>query len=934
MTAKAHSDPSQNVDSEGGFTLLEMVIAVVLLVLITGAISAAFISSLNATAATKTRVNETNDAQLIAGFFTRDAQAAGGINPATASVYPNVGVTAPAANGCSPTTPGPLVLIKPIIGFEWIDLSSGTTYDSTYSYVTPAGATPVPATYQYQPQELLRTVCSTTPATPPTKSIGTSVLANNIVTKATGALLPPSAGCNTPTNSCPSGASYPPTTTTVYMTMSDYTTASATTPYTFTLSASLRPQSGEPAPIITANALAPLLALGGVGCTNGTTGFDDGGTNLPVTVYGQININATDSGGCPAMYVHGNTQPTSGTVSILNNGTCSGCSTAPSNYTTPIVDPYKSTLQPLAAGCAGASQPSGNSFTNTGGNPLIFPNAFTPGSSVSFAAGTYVFCQGLTAGTISTPPLTQPGVIFYIVNSLPAGTPYACTGSGYGLALNGNANVSINGLVYAPTSIIGLCGNGTFKATSVVAGALSVQGTIQVTIGVPPAANALSLSNQSGGSYLSGTNAYYRGAVAGSFTITNALTDPGGPGPASSTFAALAGTTTGWTHVASTVSTPTGGPYVSTPFSWTATTTSSPTELVTGADIWGIPNAGTTLTFVNDNTAPTGGALTVNGTVATPGGTTSTNTTGSFTIGTRTNYNADTGSGFASSILTVQSETLIGRTNCGAAGSGGPFTSPTTVTGTSQPVGIVTGFCYVYTLTGTDNVGNSTSLRTTVIVPVPTALTVSPVSGPTGRTGVTLSGTGYNAGATVNATTGVTFGGSPLAISGTQTVAADGTWSATFTVPSGTFGPKTITATDSGGASASTTFTLGFAGIDWSNTISTGTIGACNYTTITAVACTATSAGSNGTFQASVRLIDANHNTVNNPTGSTITVTQVTTGQGSTVTTAPVTILNGASTTPGTFKLTLNNGGNKTATIKASITVNSVTYNVSLTLSN
>ena len=50
---------------EAGFTLLEMVISVVLLTLITGAISAAFVSSLNATSATKTRVTETNDAELI-----------------------------------------------------------------------------------------------------------------------------------------------------------------------------------------------------------------------------------------------------------------------------------------------------------------------------------------------------------------------------------------------------------------------------------------------------------------------------------------------------------------------------------------------------------------------------------------------------------------------------------------------------------------------------------------------------------------------------------------------------------------------------------------------------------------------------------------------------------------------------------------------------
>ncbi len=88
------------------------------------------------------------------------------------------------------------------------------------------------------------------------------------------------------------------------------------------------------------------------------------------------------------------------------------------------------------------------------------------------------------------------------------------------------------------------------------------------------------------------------------------------------------------------------------------------------------------------------------------------------------------------------------------------------------------------------------------------ALSVSPSSGTVGTTGVTLSGTGYTATKTVNVTTGVTFGGNPLTISGTQTVASDGTWSATFAVPSSSNGSQTITATDSGGVSASASFSV------------------------------------------------------------------------------------------------------------------------------
>ena len=124
--------------------------------------------------------------------------------------------------------------------------------------------------------------------------------------------------------------------------------------------------------------------------------------------------------------------------------------------------------------------------------------------------------------------------------------------------------------------------------------------------------NSLSLSSQTGGGsfYNSSTNTvYYQGSAAGSFTITNALTDTGS-GPASSAFPALSGTSTGWTHTANTDST---SPYVSNTFSWNSGTTSGPIEVVTGTDNMG-NMATTTLTFVNDastltQTTPTGSNL-------------------------------------------------------------------------------------------------------------------------------------------------------------------------------------------------------------------------------------------------------------------------------------------------------------------------------------
>jgi hypothetical protein len=97
--------------------------------------------------------------------------------------------------------------------------------------------------------------------------------------------------------------------------------------------------------------------------------------------------------------------------------------------------------------------------------------------------------------------------------------------------------------------------------------------------------------------------------------------------------------------------------------------------------------------------------LTVNGTSATSGGSLSTSTTGSWTI-SRTDYNADGAAGFASSVLTLATAAYSGGT-CGT------FGSESVIAGSPLQTGVA-GTCYRYTLTGTDRVGNTSILLTTV----------------------------------------------------------------------------------------------------------------------------------------------------------------------------------------------------------------------------
>ena len=80
---------------EQGFTLIEVIVSIVLLTLITGGISAALVTSINATKGSEQRTKGTNDAQIVAAFLNKDAQAAGGTDPSTGVADPSLGVKTP-----------------------------------------------------------------------------------------------------------------------------------------------------------------------------------------------------------------------------------------------------------------------------------------------------------------------------------------------------------------------------------------------------------------------------------------------------------------------------------------------------------------------------------------------------------------------------------------------------------------------------------------------------------------------------------------------------------------------------------------------------------------------------------------------------------------------------------------------------------------------
>jgi hypothetical protein len=226
--------------------------------------------------------------------------------------------------------------------------------------------------------------------------------------------------------------------------------------------------------------------------------------------------------------------------------------------------------------------------------------------------------------------------------------------------------------------------------------------TVAVSETTPPV-NAISLSVLTGNAAMSGNTIFYRGLAAGSFMVSNALTDTG-TGPGSSTTATLTGASAGWTHTPSTVGTPSGGPYLSNAFSWAAGTTSGPSEVVTGHDVAG-NTAATTLSVSNDSTAPTPGTITygagyqANRSVAV-----------AFSAGT------DNGSGVGvrrlqrsyAPLTTGTCGTYSTFRNLGAANPASPYTD-------SQ---VTNGICYKYQYVVSDLVGNQDIATSTNVATV------------------------------------------------------------------------------------------------------------------------------------------------------------------------------------------------------------------------
>jgi PKD repeat protein len=376
---------------------------------------------------------------------------------------------------------------------------------------------------------------------------------------------------------------------------------------------------------------------------------------------------ATDAGASPTI-AHAFASP--GTYTVGLETFDSAGQSAKVLHTITVSEPPPDTTPPTG----GALTVNGTAATTSGSS------SFNSAGSFAIARTDYTETQSLTQSGLASSTLT-------LATATLAGNQCGTFG----------APVTISGAP-AQSGLAAGCYRYTLTGIDKAGNTASIGTTVSVDT-TAPTAPTLAFSALSSNAFYdaTGNTLYFRPAANGAFTVTAASSDPQ-TGIASYTFSPLA--SNGFTQTQS------GGQEAYTFGAGATQPTSAPTVLATSNA--GVSSSTASFGLVADSTPPTGGALTVNGTAASAAGSTSFNTSGSFAIGTRTDYSANAGSGLASSVLTRATGTL-------ASGVCSGYGTPTTLTGTPAQSGLEAG-CYLFKLTGTDNVGNTASLTTTVEV--------------------------------------------------------------------------------------------------------------------------------------------------------------------------------------------------------------------------
>ena len=438
--------------ADRGFTLVELIFAIVLSTVIGGVIVAALITSLNVSSATSEHVSDSTDASLIAAFLTRDAQSAGAIVPTTAIRDTTVGVSISDWSGCTqtPSTPQPPPYL-PVVRFSWIE------------YTSASAQSKVVVTYAFDSDtaQLTRRLCRDSAA--PVDVVLARQLAS---VQASCEVAVDCTGVPISVSLVVVGSGIP-------------------TPLAYTIKASLRGDT-QATPTVVNSTPVPLLVLGAgasVACPN---------LDLSAKTTGAVTVvgNALVDGLCGASPIAGNQTllQATGTTSTISG----------------IVDPFRDRVPPNSAACAsGGTNPATVGASGNASAVVVYPQPVDLTVNTVFNPGRYVFCKGLkfTSGKIvgTDVLLYVPLGTFDVAAAASVDLSGRTTGDasmlvwvatpGQALTIAGGPRTdNFRGLIYAPTSRLQLSSTMAANIGGVNVQGLSVSGAGTVRIGLPLAA--------------------------------------------------------------------------------------------------------------------------------------------------------------------------------------------------------------------------------------------------------------------------------------------------------------------------------------------------------------------------------------------------------------------------------------------------------------
>ncbi|MCU1467540.1 MAG: Mucin-22, partial [Actinomycetia bacterium] len=468
-------------------------------------------------------------------------------------------------------------------------------------------------------------------------------------------------------------------------------------------------------------------------------------------------------------------------------------------FTVPVPDPYAGLTPPTVtpADCSGSDTFASHIGSDGNLQHGVYKSSVSLSSSISFEAGTYIFCNGLSVSGGSgvkvnnlcdpTHPTVPCPVLFYLQGgslnvsgqaSLAVSAP--TSGSYAGLliwqrasnatpmSIAGQGAITLLGAIYAPSAVVSVSGLGkTPVITSIVAQAISIAGNGGSDIGILPAETVTSVSpntaeqGQTLSVTINGTNFVEGQYLNATFACAGVTILPGSLTRTSSTTLTANVTVT---------NSATLGPC-------NVTVTNGDQTTATGNGVFTVTPAATKLVLSAATTTPAAGAannLTITAqdaggnTVASYTGDKTLTFSGALPIGT----NTPTVTNKAGTPVTFGTATTITFTN-GVA----------TVSGTSNGVMKLYKAGISSIVVSDGSINNNPGLSVTVSAGGPSALTFTNCSanggaaGACGGAGVAVGNNGFMDG----------FVSVMDAFGNVPTVTAGSTWTVTITSSSGSF---------------------------------------------------------------------------------------------------------------------------------------------------